>query len=130
VWRLWPTEIESGLLPKADIYDWHRGTRDQYGALKLSSRRLLVLLEELPEASRYKTARRDGQWPEWMQILKGLHNETALHRASLYAGGENAYDATVFLDPLERRERFENSEAEEEDRQKDDEDFYADMGWS
>lgn len=51
IWRLYPTQIESGLslFTRHDIGEWFRG--------ELSSRKLLVLLEELPEKSRFKEAR-------------------------------------------------------------------------
>lgn len=49
--RLYPTQIESGLLlfTPHDIGQWYRG--------ELSSRKLLVILEELPETSLFKIAR-------------------------------------------------------------------------
>lgn len=128
VWSLWPTEIESGLLGKADIHDWHRGTRYEWGGLKLSSRRLLVLLDDMPEASKYRSVReRDGNWPEWQQMLKHLTNETSLHRSSLYAGGQNEYSATIYLDPIERVERIKELV---EDSEESTEQFYDELGWT
>lgn len=84
----------------------------------LSSRKLLNLVERLPETSEFKTHAaapfgRDGDWPEPTKIAAALHNEVAADRASKYAGGEHEYDYTVFLSPVERRNRAEESEAED-----------------
>lgn len=51
MWRLYPTQIESGLnlFTPFDIGQWYSG--------ELSSRKLLVLLEEFPENSKFKQAR-------------------------------------------------------------------------
>jgi hypothetical protein len=134
IWRQWPTEIEADLLPKADIHDWHAGTQDARGWLRLSSRRLLALLEFLPETSAFKTAaERDGGWTVHQLIASETHNELARLRASYYAihGGEDAvYEPHQFVDPLIARWREQHDEAEEQEREEDDEDFYADMGWT
>ena len=58
--RLWPREIEADLLREygVDVVDWHTG--------RLTSRRVLVLLDQLSEESRYKTEfERGGNWPVW-----------------------------------------------------------------
>lgn len=49
--RLYPTQIESGLslFHHRSIGEWYRG--------EMSSRELLVLIEELPEKSKFKEAR-------------------------------------------------------------------------
>jgi hypothetical protein len=133
IWRQWPTEIEADLLPKADIHDWHRGTRDAFGGLKLSSRRLLVVLEHgLPEDGAFKTAaERDGGYTDAQMIAAETHNEIARLRASYYAvhGGKDAvYEPHLFVDPVIARWREENDE--EQECKEDNEDFYAEMGWS
>ena len=123
--RNWPNQIEADLQHyyRLDIADWHTG--------KLSSRRMLALLEHLPEDSAYKTAfERDGQWPVWKQMLKTVANETTLHRASLYAGGENAYDVQVYLDPLEQQQRIEELIEEQEFREEATSNLYGSLGWS
>jgi hypothetical protein len=84
----------------------------------LSSRKFLNLIERLPEASQFKTHAaapfgRYGDWTEFVKMVAALHNETAANRASKFAGGEHEYEYTVFLSPLERRERAEEAEAEE-----------------
>ena len=60
-----------------DIFDWHQG--------KMSSRRLLILLEHLPEDSAFKTAYRDGDWPLQSQLATGALNELKAMRSDLYA---------------------------------------------
>lgn len=73
---------------------------------------------------------RAGNWPVWQQILKELHKETALHRASLYAGGENAYDPEVFLDPVERRSMQAAAEQQTEFFEESSTELFDVMGWS
>lgn len=107
VWRQHPTEIEDLLLDKGlDIKDWHAG--------QMSSRRLLVLCRHAPEEGPYKTALRNGDYPEWVQMLKEIHKEVALNRASKYVGGEHEYIPKVFLSMPERIEHFELEAAEGE----------------
>lgn len=98
-----------------DIRQWHRGDRDEYGCLKLSSRLLLSLIRGFPEDSEFKTHAgapfgRDGDWTIIKKMVAALHNEVAAGRASRYAGTEY----TVFLAPGEARERAEEAAAEEE----------------
>lgn len=80
----------------------------------MSSRELLVLLRHAPETGAYKTALRDGDWPEQTQILAELHKETALNRAAKYAGGKHAYRPTLFLSPVERVKHFKQAAAQAE----------------
>jgi hypothetical protein len=134
IWRQWPTEIESDLLPKADIHDWHRGTRDEYGVLKLSSRRLLVLLEFLPEESAFKTAaERDGGWTLHQLIASETHNELARLRASYHAvhGGEEAvYEPHEFLDPSIDRLREKAAQSEDQEFEEATHELHAELGFS
>ena len=123
--RRWPTQIEADLQREyhIDLADWHRGA--------ITSRRVLVLLEGLTENSRYRTDfERGGNWPVWMQMLKDLHKETALHRASLYAGGDNEYSPTIYLDPLEAVEHAEEEQAETAFIEQSEEELATMMGWT
>lgn len=123
--RLWPREIEADLLREyqVDIADWHQG--------RLTSRRALVLLDQLSEESGYKTEfERGGNWPVWKCMLKDAHNEIALHRASLYAGGENEYGPTQYLDPLEMRKRIEEAEEIQEFQELAESELYGNLGWT
>lgn len=107
MWRQHPTEIEDLFLSKdLDIADWHRGD--------ISSRRLLVICKHAPEESDYATALRDGDYPEWVQMIKEIHKEIALYRASKYIGGDNEYIPQVFLSVPERIEHFGREAAESE----------------
>lgn len=99
--------------------DWHRGTVDACGSLKLSSRKLLNLVMRLPSSSEFKRLAkppfgRDGDWTELEKMVAELHNETAANRASKFAGGPNEYEYKVFLSPVDRREKFEKARDEEE----------------
>ena len=123
--RSWPTEIEADLQREyqIDLNDWHRGA--------LSSRRLMVLIDNLSETSRYKTEfERGGNWPVWMRMLKDIHTETALHRASLYAGGENAYSPMVYLDPVEQEQVRADAQDEDDFLEQSTEELADMMGWT
>jgi hypothetical protein len=106
VWCQHPAAIECDLADRGfDIFAWHAG--------RMSSRRLLVLLEYAPEMGPYKTALRGGKWPEWMQMIAEIHKEVALDRASNYVGGDHEYKPKVFVDPTDR-ERLHREEVEAE----------------
>lgn len=73
----WPDEIESDLLLRGiDIAHWHQLTiNPETGCPRLSSRRLMVLLEHLPDTSEFKAAaERGGRWPDWKQMLSEIAN--------------------------------------------------------
>ncbi|OQZ97056.1 hypothetical protein BST10_10070 [Mycolicibacter algericus DSM 45454] len=98
VWRQQPTAIEAELSDRGhDIADWHQG--------RMSSRKLLVLLEHSSENGPYRRAVSGGDWPTWMQMLKEIHKEAALSRASRYAGTRYEYQPQVFVSPVERAEQ-------------------------
>lgn len=104
-WRQYPTEIEKDLLAIGlDILDWHRGTRNEHGILKLSSRRLLVLIDHPDDDSALVKSMTDG-WPETTKILAEIHREIALYRASKYVKTKHEYQPMTFLSPIERVER-------------------------
>lgn len=102
--------------------DWHTG--------KMSSRRLLALLAN-PKSDNgpYMRALRDGNWPEWMTMLKELHKELALYRASWYVGKKGEYTPKVFLDPVERVEKAKEAAELAEFQAEADEDLEL-IGWS
>lgn len=117
IWRRWPSEIEVDLLnlpAPVDIADWLQGTRDEHGRLKLSSRRLLLILEKgLPDTSQFKTwALRGGDWTPDQDVAGRTHNLVGKHMASyLSAHGVEGMEATYYPveSPLERKERIANS---------------------
>lgn len=120
LWCRWPNEIEADLRFRGvRIADWHQGTRDERGALVLSSRQLLNLVQRLPESSEFKTNAphpfgRDGDWTELQKIAAETHNELAAYRASKYAGTEYEYAYTTFLSPKERWDRMVEETAQQE----------------
>jgi len=106
-----------------DVMDWHAG--------RMSSRRLLVLLQfPRSDDSPYPRALRDGQWPEWMQMLKELHKELALYRASWYVGRPGEYKPRVFLDPVERVEVSAEADEVALLRAEVEEELFGGLGWS
>ena len=123
--RLWPREIEADLHReyRIDVADWHTGA--------ITSRKALVLLDQLSENSGYKTEyERAGNWPIWQQMLKDLHNETALHRAGLYAGGDNAYNPNTYLDPIEMRKHLAEAEEIQEFHTEVESELHGTLGWT
>lgn len=96
----------------------------------MSSRRLLALLEyPRSDDSPYARAMRDGEWPEWMEMLKELHKEFALYRASWYVGKKGEYKPKIFLNMRERVERFTQAQ-EQEVKQAEVEEELESIGWS
>lgn len=67
-----------------DIHDWWRRTRNENGTLKLSSRRLMVILKNLSEESAFKDAYRED-WSEEKYIRVGVLNELRIMRADAAA---------------------------------------------
>lgn len=106
-----------------DIAHWHQLTiNPETGCPRLSSRRLLVLLEHLPDTSAFKTAaERGGRWPDWKQMLSEIANEGYRFRASYHAvHSTDDHDATFdpsqfeFVDPAVRRQLEEQAKQEAE----------------
>src|SRR6516164_769662 len=72
--RQFPREIEADLLFRGiDIHDWHQG--------RMSSRRLLCLIDALPDDSAYWKERRDGDWDDRMYLAAAQVNELRRLRA-------------------------------------------------
>jgi len=63
-------------------------------------------------------------------MLKELHKELALYRASWYVGRPGAYTPRVFLDPVERVEMAEQSQEAAQLRADVEEDLFGPLGWS
>jgi hypothetical protein len=106
-------------------------TTDPY----LSSRRLLVLLEHLPEDGAFKTATRGGRWSLAQQIAAEGVNEQYRMRASYHAAhstddNDVRFDPTdyEFVDPVIAQARAE-AEAAESAISAQTEPELADAGW-
>jgi len=97
-----------------DIGEWHRGA--------MSSRKLLVLCEHIPELG--------GRWTKDLQISKEIHKEVALHRASLYVGGPNEYTPKIFLDPQEARDMVDQAEADDEAMEEATDELFGSLGFT
>lgn len=74
----------------------------------MSSRRLLVLLENLPEDSAFKRAVRNGDWGFNEYLQAGLLNEIRLLRIDQAAINGQKMDADLLESPaqIERREEL------------------------
>lgn len=138
-WLRWPTEIENDLLVHCnglDIGLWHNlATNPLTGGPYLSSRRLLVLIDKLPEESDLKTAARGGRWPEWKQMLANVFNEQVDMRASYHAAHSTdecdvRFDPSDYylIDPVIAKARAER-EAVEAEIAAQTEPELADAGW-
>lgn len=129
IWAAHPTEIETDLLDRGiDIFDWHQGTRDSRGRMKLSSRRLLALLTHSRPDAAYRLR---GDWAEDTYILAAVYNELARLRVGYHIvhGGES-YDPVVLRSPEQQRLLEETEAAAEEFRDDAEEQFYTQMGWT
>jgi hypothetical protein len=107
IWRRWPTEIEVDLLDRnLDIADWLQGTRDEHGRLKLSSRRLLVVLEKCKETSEYaKWALRNGDLTFEQDVARKSHNLLGKLTASYLSAHGVEGDAALYY-PVESRAEY------------------------
>ena len=123
VWKNNAGVIEAELAFRGiDIADWHQGSLDDKGRPILSSRRLLTLLEHIPEIG--------GRWPVALKIAKDIHKEVSLHRAALYVGGDNEYEPELYLDPEEARELVDRLQAEAEEVAESSEGLFAGLGFT
>lgn len=115
--KRWPKQIESDLsrIPggRKKLRQWHRGTRDRRGRLKISSRELLVILEYLPDDGALKMAQagREGDWPEWVEVLAKIQEDAALYHAFKYGKDQ----AQVILSPKARWQAYQEAAEEEQD---------------
>lgn len=122
VWRHNAAAIEAYLDFRGhNIKHWHRDTVGDDGIPLLSSRKLLVLLEHIPETG--------GHWPVSLRIAKETHKEVALNRAAKYVGGPNEYVPQLFLDPDEAREMVDKAAAEDAAFAEDTEELYDNIDW-
>lgn len=118
-----------------DIGLWHTlAINPQTGGPYLSSRRLLVLLDKLPDESEFKKAsERNGRQSRKERVTEDLHNEIAWFRSSYYAlkGGEKfAYKPHIYRDPLDEKVLAELAAEESARNQQSQSDFDAQLGYS
>lgn len=138
MWLRWPEEMESSLLAaygeRADIRHWHRLTLDECGTPILSSRRLLALLDELPESSRFKTgAERAGRQSRAERVSELTFNEIASLRASFHAvhgGSAAAYEPLQLMDPIDWRAHLASAHSEEAEQEQAISDFESEIGFT
>ena len=95
--RQFPREIEADLLFRGvDIGEWHRG--------RMSSRRLLVLIDALPDDTAYWKERRDGDWSAKEYIEAAIVNELRLLRADQAAiHTENKMEVNLVESPSQAK---------------------------
>lgn len=110
--RFFPEEIESDLLHiGVDIHDWWNRSRKKNGRLKLSSRRLLVLLVGLKDTSLFKTMYRDD-WSDERYMLASILNEIRILRADNVAI-HSSQKMEPFLLKSPSQQRFELDKEDE-----------------
>lgn len=140
-WLRYPREIEYDLRAHQnglDIGLWHKLTiNPDTGAPYLSSRRLLDILEFLPDDGAFKTATRDGQWSMKMQIAAASLNEQFRMRASYHAAHSTKecdvrFDPSELyvIDPAVRGLRDAEAKSAAEEVQHAVDDFNAELGFS
>lgn len=128
VWRQFAGPIESDLLCRGiDIADWHTGV--------MSSRRLLIVLEHLPDESAFKTALRGGRMSRAQRVPEEQLNEQMRLRASyefVASQGQVEWDASeyVWLDPVDAAERDRKKAEEEAEREQSQDSFESSIGFS
>jgi len=102
----------------------------------MSSRRLLVLLDNLTEESAFRTyAERGGRQTRKERVQEETLNEALRLRASTEAiasRGEVRWDPAEFAwrDPVEQAELDRRRAAEQAAAEADSEDLYADLGFT
>lgn len=103
--RQFPNEIEADLLFRGvDVHDWHQG--------RMSSRRLLALVDSLPPESAYWRERRDGDWSLEEYVRAATVNEIRLLRADQAAiHADHKMDINMINSPAQDREHEELVEA-------------------
>lgn len=102
--RQFPREIEADLLFRGiDIGDWHQG--------RMSSRRLLCLIDALPGDSAYWKERRDGDWSPEEYIQAAIVNEIRLLRADQAAiHADHKMDVKMVESPAQEKQDEELAE--------------------
>lgn len=101
----------------------------------MSSRRLMVLLEHLPDESAFKTALRGGRQTRAQRVIEETLNEALRLRASyetVASGGQVQWDASEFAwrDPVDEIEQTQKREQEEAEREHAESDIFADLGFT
>lgn len=109
--RLCAAEIEADLLFRGiDIFDWHTRRLNEDGVPVLSSRRLLILIDNLPDDSEFKKFCRGGDWSDAQYLVAGTLNEIRLMRTDQAAISGRDLSTTLVESPAQ----IEVREAEQE----------------
>lgn len=131
-----PEEIEDDLLAhrNIDIGLWHQLTINPLtGGPYLSSRRLLVIIEGLPEGGRYKTAARGGRQTRAERVAEEHYNETARLRLSYHVvngGADASYEPIFCVDPIDEIEAARLDAEDEQYQAQAIADFESEIGFS
>lgn len=103
------------------------------GGPYLSSRRLLLIVDGLPEASRYKTAKRGGRQTRAERVAEEHYNELARLRLSYHVvnGGKDAmYDPIFCIDPVDELRQAEIDAATAEEQAQAISTFESEIGFT
>jgi len=107
--RLYPHEIEADLAFRGiDIADWHRGD--------MSSRRLIALLQHLPDDSAFKKSHREGDWGFNEYMWAGIVNEVRLLRSDQAAINGQKMDISLIESPAQLEQKHELEKVREVQR--------------
>lgn len=109
--RYFPHEIEADLhryfgLDIVDFWQHAALGADDPAEKPLTGRKVLALLDQLPDTSRYRTMReREGDWPEFMYLLAGGPNEIKMLRKDEMAYRGGTMRPELFESPRQREDR-------------------------
>lgn len=137
IWKRFAGQIEDYLDARGhNIADWHQGTRDEYGRLRMSSRKLLVLLRYAPDESPFRTdAERGGRQSRAQRVLEETLNEAMRLRASTEAIGSRGEvrwnpDEFAWRDPVDQKRIDEQLAVERVEAARAQEDLLTDLGFT
>lgn len=135
VWRRWPRQIASDLRRffHASIADWHQGRMSSYELLELFGVSIIddpkrktrtIRVDFAPEDGALAGALRDGEIPEWQQMVRQAANTLAVLRAAQVPDAQSdEYGERLFF-PLSRLVEIDA----EEQRRKAEEDRLRELG--
>lgn len=114
---MWPRQIASDLsrFHHRRIADWHHGVMSSYELLELfgvsvtddaKTETRTIRIDFAPDDGELAKAMRDGERPEWQQMLAQTANETAVLRAAYVPDAQSSeYGSRLFF-PIPKMREF------------------------